>query len=151
MIAAELETDPQFVGRWRTRFVEGRLKAIEKDAPRSGRKSSQRVVKRILDATTREKPAGATHWSVGILTQHLSVSRSVVHRVWRQHNLQPHRTKTFNMSNDRNFEEKLHDVVGFYLSPPEHVIVLSVDEKSQIQAVNRRQKSMPMFPGGCIQ
>ena len=73
VIAAELETDPQFVGRWRTRIVEGRLKAIEKDAPRSGRKASQKVVKRILDATTQEKPAGATHWSVRTLAQHLSV------------------------------------------------------------------------------
>ena len=147
VIAAELQTDPQFVCRWRTRFVKGRLKAIEKDAPRSGRKPCQKVVKMVLDATTQEKPAGATHWSVRTLAQHLGVSRSVVHRVWRQHNLQPHRTKTFKVSNDPKFEEKLHDVVGLYLSPPEHAIVLSVDEKSQIQALNRTQKSLPMFPG----
>jgi hypothetical protein len=83
VISAELETEPHFVGRWRTRCVEGRLKAIEKNAPRSGRKSSQKVVKTILDATAQKKPSGATHWSVGTLEQHLGVSRSVVHRVWR--------------------------------------------------------------------
>lgn len=146
-IAAELDTDPQFVCRWRKRFAEHGLKGIEKDAPRSGRKPSQEVVKRILDTTTQEKPAGATHWSVRTLAAHLGVGRSVVHRVWRQHNLQPHRSKTFKVSNDPKFEEKLHDVVGLYLSPPEHAIVLSVDEKSQIQALNRTQKSLPMFPG----
>lgn len=146
-IAAELETDPQFVCRWRNRFVKGRLKAIEQDAPRSGRKPSPKVVARILEATTQEKPAAATHWSVRSLAQHLGINRSVVHRVWRSHNLQPHRTKTFKLSNDPEFEQKLHDIVGLYLNPPEHAIVLSVDEKSQIQALNRTQKSLPMFPG----
>jgi transposase len=146
-IAAELDTDPQFVGRWRTRFAQGGLRAIEKDAPRSGRKSSPKVVQRILKATTQEKPAGATHWSVRTLAEYLGVGRSIVHRVWQQHNLQPHRTKTFKVSNDPQFEEKLHDVVGLYLNPPEHAIVLSVDEKSQIQALNRTQKSLPLFPG----
>lgn len=146
-IAAELETDPQLVCRWRNRFVKGRLKAIEQDAPRSGRKPSPKVVARILEATTQEKPAAATHWSVRSLAQHLGINRSVVHRVWRSHNLQPHRTKTFKLSNDPEFEQKLHDIVGLYLNPPEHAIVLSVDEKSQIQALNRTQKSLPMFPG----
>ena len=146
-IAAELETDPQFVCRWRNRFAKGRLNAIEQDAPRSGRKPSPKVVARILEATTQEKPAAATHWSVRTLALHLGINRSVVHRVWRSHNLQPHRTKTFKLSNDPMFEEKLHDIVGLYLNPPEHAIVLSVDEKSQIQALNRTQKSLPMFPG----
>jgi transposase len=146
-IAEEFDTDPQFVCRWRTRFTKGGLKAIEKDAPRSGRKPSPKVVERILHVTTQEKPPAATQWSVRTLADHLGVGRSVVHRVWRQHNLQPHRTKTFKVSNDPKFEEKLHDVVGLYLSPPEHAIVLSVDEKSQIQALNRTQKSLPLFPG----
>jgi transposase len=146
-IAAELKTGPQFVCRWRSRFAEGRVKAIERDAPRSGRKASPKIVQKILKATTQEKPEAATHWSVRSMARHLGVSRSVVHRVWRTHNLQPHRTKTFKLSNDPRFEEKLQDVVGLYLSPPEHAIVLSVDEKSQIQALNRTQKSLPMFPG----
>lgn len=127
-IAVELGTDPQLVGRWRTRFANGRLRAIEQDAPRSGRKPTEKLVKLILEATTQEKPAGATHWSVRTLAQHLGISSSAVHRVWRQHNLQPHRTQTFKVSNDPKFEEKLHDVVGLYLAPPEHAIVLSVDE-----------------------
>jgi transposase len=147
VIAAELETDPGLVARWRTRFVTHRLSGIEKDAPRSGRKPSQAVIAKILHATTQEKPKASTHWSVRTLAEHLGVSRSVVHRVWRQHNLQPHRAKTFKISNDPQFEAKLHDVIGLYLNPPEHAIVLSVDEKSQIQALNRTQKSLPIFPG----
>jgi len=146
-IATELGTNPGFVRRWRTRFASQRIPGIEKDAPRSGRKPSQSVTAKILLATTQEKSKAATHWSVRTLAEHLGVSRSVVHRVWRQHNLQPHRTKTFKISNDPRFEEKLHDVVGLYLNPPEHAIVLSVDEKSQIQVLNRTQKSLPLFPG----
>ena len=146
-IAVEVGTDPGLVGRWRRRFVKGRIPAILKDAPRSGRKPSAKIVKEVLRLTTQEKPAAATHWSTRTLAAKVGVSHGTVARIWREHNLQPHRTKTFKVSNDPKFEEKLHDVVGLYLNPPEHAIVLCADEKSQIQALNRTQKSLPMFPG----
>lgn len=98
--------------------------------------------------TTQERPpGGATHWSTRTLAAEVGVSRTFVQRTWKAHNLQPHRTKTFKVSNDPRFEERLCDVVGLYLDPPEHAIVLSVDEKSQIQALDRTQKSLPLFPG----
>ena len=147
-IAAELGTTKKTVGMWRQRFLERRLAGIEKDAPRSGRKQDARIVREILRKTTTEQPpGGATHWSTRSMGQAVGVSRSLVQRVWKQHNLQPHRVKTFKVSNDPQFEEKLCDVVGLYLDPPEHAIVLAVDEKSQIQALNRTQKSLPLFPG----
>ena len=146
-IAAELKTDPGLVRRWRSRFLVGRIPAILKDAPRSGRKPSAKIIKEILRLTTQEKPEAATHWSTRTMAALVGVSHATVARIWNQHNLKPHRTRTFKVSNDPKFEEKLHDVVGLYLSPPEHAIVLSVDEKSQIQALNRTQKSLPMFPG----
>jgi transposase len=146
-IAAELKTDPGLVRRWRTRFLKDRIPGILEDAPRSGRKPSAKIIKEILRLTTQEKPDAATHWSTRTMAARVGVSHATVARIWNQHNLQPHRTTTFKISNDPKFEEKLHDVVGLYLSPPEHAIVLSVDEKSQIQALNRTQKSLPMFPG----
>ena len=147
-IARQLGTDPGTVGRWRRRFAAGGLEAIQKEAPGRGRAPSPRLVSRILKTTTQEKPpGGATHWSTRTLAAAVGTSKDTVQRVWKQHHLQPHRTKTFKVSNDPHFEEKLRDVVGLYLNPPEHAIVLSVDEKSQIQALNRTQKSLPMFPG----
>jgi transposase len=147
-IAQALGTSRKTVGLWRTRFAEQRLAGIQKDAPRRGRTQSPKIVKEILRRTTQQKPpGGATHWSTRSMGEAVGVSRSLVQRVWQRHNLQPHRVKTFKVSNDPRFEEKLCDVVGLYLDPPEHAIVLSVDEKSQIQALNRTQKSLPMFPG----
>ena len=147
-IARERGTSRKTVGLWRTRFAAQRLAGIERDAPRSGRKQSPKIVREILHKTTREQPpGGATHWSTRSMAQAVGVSRSLVQRVWTQHHLQPHRVKTFKLSNDPRFEEKLCDVVGLYTNPPEHAIVLAVDEKSQIQALNRTQKSLPLFPG----
>jgi transposase len=150
-IAAELGINPNTVVRWRSRFAQGGIASIEKDAPRGGRKpvARNRVLKRILKKTTQERPANATHWSTRTLGAELGVSPSMVHRVWRDHGLKPHLTRTFKVSNDPRFVEKLIDVVGLYLDPPEHALVLSVDEKSQIQALDRTQPSLPMYPGRC--
>ena len=150
-IAAALGINPNTVVRWRSRFAQGGITAIEKDAPRGGRNpvARNRVLKRILKKTTQERPAHATHWSTRSLGAALGVSRCMVHRVWRDHGLKPHLIRTFKVSNDPRFVEKLVDVVGLYLDPPEHALVLSVDEKSQIQALDRTQPSLPMYPGRC--
>ncbi|MBA3311943.1 MAG: helix-turn-helix domain-containing protein, partial [Planctomycetaceae bacterium] len=134
---------------WRERFADGRIEAIETDAPRPGRTPSipARTVELILHKTTRAKPAHATHWSTRTLARDVGVSRSTIHRVWRAHGLKPHLVKTFKASNDPRFVEKVRDVVGLYLSPPERALVLSCDEKSRIQALDRTQKSLPLCPG----
>ena len=148
-IAVELGTDRQTVGRWRGRFAQHGLAGIEKDAPRSGRKPTVRdqIAARIVAVTTQQTPPSATHWSTRSLAQHLGTSRAMVHRVWQANQLKPHRFKTFKVSNDPRFAEKLLDVVGLYLNPPEHALVLCADEKSQIQALDRTQKSLPLYPG----
>lgn len=150
-IGAEVGTDQQSVTRWRTRFARLRLAGIQKDAPRGGRPASRRdaVARQIIERTIQGAPAHATHWSVRTLAQEIGVSPSMVHRVWRANNLKPHLTRTFKISRDSRFVEKLVDVVGLYLNPPEHALVLSVDEKSQIQALDRTQPSLPMYPGRC--
>jgi transposase len=148
-IAADVGCTRGIVGKWRNRFAAKRLAGIEQDAPRPGRPSPKRTewTRKILETTTQEKPSAATHWSTRTLAKELGVSRSRVHRVWRAHGLKPHRVKTFKVSNDPQFAEKVRDVVGLYLNPPEHAIVLSVDEKSQIQALDRTQKGLPIHPG----
>ena len=150
-IAAELKVSRQKVARWRNRFAEKRIEGIRKDAPRGGRspKLINEKAEMILKVTTTQKPKNATHWSVRTLAKHLGVSSYLVHQVWKRNNIKPHLTKTFKVSNDPLFVEKLVDVVGLYLNPPEHAIVLSVDEKTQIQALDRTQKSLPMYPGRC--
>jgi transposase len=150
-IAQGVSTSLETVARWRRRFAEKRVPGLEKDAPRSGRKPTlrQSVAQRIVERTTRSVPANATHWSVRTLAKELGVSRSMVHRVWQASRLKPHLTRTFKLSNDRRFVEKVMDVVGLYLNPPEHALVLSVDEKSQIQALDRTQRSLPIYPGRC--
>lgn len=148
-IAAELGIQQKTVGLWRKRYVTSGLAGIEKDAPRGGRPAAARkaIATEIIRKTTTEKPANATHWSVRTLAEDLGTSRAMVHRVWQAHGLKPHLTKTFKLSNDKNFVEKLVDVVGLYLNPPDHAIVLCVDEKSQIQALDRTQKGLPINPG----
>jgi len=148
-IAAELGTGMKTVCQWRNRFAKLGLAGIEKDAPRGGRPSTARadVAAEIVRKTTVEKPPAATHWSTRTLAAELGTSPSMVQRVWKAHGLQPHRVKTFKLSNDPRFAEKLVDVVGLYLNPPEHAIVLCVDEKSQIQALDRTQKGLPIHPG----
>ena len=148
-IAADLGCTRRTVSTWRNRFVTNRLAGIEKDSPRRGRKPTRRVALagEIVRKTTQEKPANATHWSTRSLAKAMNVSDSMVRRVWRDSGLKPHLVKTFKVSNDPRFVEKLVDVVGLYLNPPEHALVISCDEKSQIQALDRTQKSLPMFPG----
>lgn len=148
-IAAELGCTRRTVATWRNRFAEFGVAGIEKDAPRPGRKASVRAAKEeeIIRKTTQETPPNATQWSVRSMAEAVGVSKATVQRVWRDSNLKPHRTKNFKVSNDPRFAEKLVDIVGLYLNPPEHALVLSCDEKSQIQALDRTQKSLPMFPG----
>lgn len=150
-IADKLSIDVTVVSRWRSRFAEGRLEGITKERGQRGPKPvrQRRQVRRILETTLHEKPANATHWSVRTLATKLRVSRSMVHRVWRAHNIQPHRVESFKLSNDPNFVKKVIDVVGLYLRPPEHAIVFCVDEKSQIQALDRTQPGLPLRPGRC--
>ncbi len=148
-IAAELGCTRRTVGTWRNRFVEDRLVGIQKDAPRGGRAATKRasLEAEIIRKTTQETPPNATQWSTRSLAKALGCSDSMVQRVWKDNGLQPHRTKSFKVSNDPHFAEKLVDVVGLYLDPPEHALVLSCDEKSQIQALDRTQKSLPIYPG----
>jgi transposase len=150
-IAETLGVMERTVGRWRTRFVKHGLAGIDKDLPRGGRKPTTRLEREqeIVHKTTQERPENATHWSSRTLAAELGVSPSMVLRVWRANGLKPHRVKTFKVSNDPHFEEKLLDVVGLYLNPPEHALVLSADEKSQIQALDRTQPGLPIKKGRC--
>jgi transposase len=150
-IAERLGTQPSTVGRWRQRFAAGGLAGIEKDAPRGGRKPTKQVrwAKRIIETTLHETPPNATHWSVRTLAKHLGICPNLVHRVWKAHNLKPHLIETFKLSRDPKFVDKLLDVVGLYLNPPEHALVLCCDEKSQIQALDRTQPSLPLKKGRC--
>lgn len=148
-IAADLGCTRRTVGIWRNRFVSAGIAGIERDAPRGGRPVSVRSRKEaaIIRKTTQETPPNATQWSVRSMARAVGASKDTVQRVWKDNGFQPHRTKSFKVSNDPRFVEKLVDVVGLYLNPPEHALVLSCDEKSQIQALDRTQKSLPIYPG----
>jgi transposase len=145
-IAEELGISRHTVARWRARFLELGVSGIEKDASRPGR-TPRLDAEEIIRKTTRERPENATHWSTRSMARAVGVSEASVRRVWHAHGLKPHRTETFKVSNDPQFAEKLEDIVGLYLNPPQHAIVLSVDEKSQIQALDRTQPSLPMKKG----
>jgi transposase len=150
-IAKELGISRPTVLLWRERFAQAGVPGIMADAPRSGRKKalSPEKVKAVVEATLHRPPPGQTHWSVRQMAQAQGLSRMAVQRIWKQHNLQPHRLETFKLSKDKNFVAKLRDVVGLYLSPPDKALVLSVDEKSQIQALDRTQPGLPMKKGRC--
>ena len=150
-IAAELGITPEKAARWRKRFLAGGTQALAKDAPRPGRGRTikDRKVASILQLTTSSKPANATHWSTRSMAEKAGVSEATVRRIWRAHGLKPHLSRSFKVSNDPEFAEKLADVVGLYLNPPERAIVLSVDEKSQIQALDRTQPGLPIKKGRC--
>ncbi len=159
-IASQMGVKAHTVGRWRSRFAELRLAGIEKDLPRGGRPRDQReqLESEIIRKTTQETPEHATHWSTrhsvivipnDTLAQELSVSQSMIHRVWRANRLKPHLVRTFKLSRDPHFEKKLIDVVGLYLNPPEKALVISADEKSQIQALDRTQPGLPLKRGRC--
>ena len=149
-IAAELHTDRVCVGRWRTRFATHRLAGIERDAPRAGRTPRIRpaTIQRIVTLTTTTPPA-ATHWPTRTLAPVAGVSSKTVHHVWQGHGLQPHRTPTIKLIRDPQFVEKLTDVVGLYLNPPDKALVFWADEKSQIKALDRTQPGLPMKKGRC--
>ena len=144
-IVKELETNAITVGKWRSRFALLRVEGIRQDAPRGAPPAvPPELVEKIVETTLRSKPKGETHWSTRTLAGHLRVSHMTVHRVWRARHLQPHCVQSFEISHDPRFEEKLVDVGGLYVNPPENAIVFSVDEKSQMQALERTQTVLPL-------
>lgn len=146
-ISQELGMPPNKVGRWRRRFSQAGLEGIRQDRPRRKCQADAALTQRIIETTTQTTPPACTHWGSRGLAKHLGTSPSTVQRVWRAAGLKPHLTRTFKLSNDPAFAEKLVDVVGLYLDPPQKALVLSVDEKSQIQALDRTQPSLPMYKG----
>ena len=154
-IAAALDMEVNKVGRWRKRFAEEGISGIEKERSRGGnqggRSDAEREAmrSRIVEATTTRLPKDATHWSCRSMARETGASRNFVNRTWRAHGLKPHLSRTFKLSSDPRFEEKLRDVVGLYLDPPENAAVFSFDEKSSIQALDRTQPGLPMKKGRC--
>jgi transcriptional regulator with XRE-family HTH domain len=148
-VATECDTTVATIRSWRRAFEERGLEKFGEVAPGRGRKAtiSQEKVEEIVNATRFTKPEGKTHWSTRDMAKAQGVSRATVQRIWSARGLKPHLVKTFKLSNDKHFEDKLVDVVGLYLNPPEGAVVLSVDEKSQCQALDRTQPSLPMIPG----
>ena len=146
--AARVGVCPSTVGKWRRRFLRARLDGLS-DEPRPGRPFTvtDRMVEDLLVTTLEETPRNATHWSRRLMAERTGLSESSVGRIWRAFNLKPHREDGFKLSNDPLFVDKVHDVVGLYLDPPESAVVLCVDEKSQIQALQRSQPALPMMPG----
>ena len=151
IIAQQLGMSRPTVQLWRERFLALRLHGLEKDAPRPGRITaiSDKKVRAVIDATLHTTPRNATHWSTRGMAKAQGVSKATVQRIWKEHNLKPHLIKTFKLSRDKHFVEKLYDVIGLYLNPPDKSLVLCVDEKSQIQALNRTQPSLPLKKGRC--
>lgn len=147
-VAGELEVSRPMVGKWRSRFVEHRLEGLL-DEPRPGapRKISDADVERVLTRTLEATPRNATHWSTRSMAQASGLSQTAVSRIWRAFALQPHRSETFKLSKDPLFVDKVRDIVGLYLNPPDRAMVLCVDEKSQIQALDRSAPLLPMRPG----
>ena len=150
-IAQELGISRPTVQLWRERFLALRLEGLEKDAPRPGRipSISEKKVRAVVEATLHTTPPNATHWSVRSMAKAQGIRRMAVQRIWQQHHLKPHLVKTFKLSRDQRFVEKLYDVVGLYLNPPVKSLVLCVDEKSQIQALDRTQPGLPLKKGRC--
>jgi len=150
-IARELDISRPTVQLWRERFLSLRLEGLEKDAPRPGRLPSipEKKVRAVIEATLHTTPPTATHWSTRSMAKAHGLSQATIHRIWKQHHLKPHLVKTFKISRDTHFVEKLYDVVGLYLNPPDKSLVLCVDEKSQIQALDRTQPGLPLKKGRC--
>jgi len=150
-IAAKLKITAAKAARWRNRFLDGGLAALDKDAPRPGRTPiiTPAKVQEVIRKTTQEKPSNATHWSTRSMAAVAGLSEKSVRRIWHQHGLKPHLVRTFKLSNDPEFAQKLEAIVGLYLNPPEHAIVLCADEKSQIQALDRTQPGLPLKKGRC--
>jgi transposase len=145
-IAASLNVAPRMAALWRVRFIERGMEGLLKDAPRPGRTPSISRTS-LIEKTTQSTPATATQWSTRTMAREMGISKASVSRIWRASGLKPHRVESFKVSNDPNFADKLEAIVGLYLNPPEHALVLSVDEKSQIQALDRTQPGLPMKKG----
>jgi transposase len=148
-LARQLSTSLPTVLLWRRRYEVKRLEGILEDHPRSGRprEISDKTIASIVEATMKTKPKDDTHWSVRTMAQSQPVSAATVYRIWQKHKLQPHRVESFKFSTDPEFVLKLRDIVGLYVNPPDKALVLSVDEKSQIQALDRTQPIFPLRPG----
>jgi transposase len=148
-IAQKLHVSIPLVGRWRRRYAANNFAGIEKDKtrPPGKPKTPPKLIQTILDKTMQEKPTAQTHWSQHSMAKAVGVSPSTVGRIWGAHGLKPHLVETFKLSNDPLFAEKLEDIVGLYINPPEHAVVLCADEKSQIQALDRTQPGLPIKPG----
>ncbi len=150
-IAVEVQVSRPTVQLWRQRFLALRLEGLKKDAPRPGRipRIPDQKIRAIVEATLHSQPPNATHWSTRSMATASGLSAATVRRIWKQHNLKPHLVKTFKLSRDTHFLEKLTDVVGLYLNPPDKSLVFCVDEKSQIQALDRTQPGLPLKKGRC--
>ena len=150
-ISQTLNVQRRTVALWRRRAIEQGIICVWDIAPGRGRKArlKSKDVARIVKATLQSKPQGVTQWSTRSMARAQKVSKNTVHRIWQDHQLKPHRTKSFKLSRDPEFVEKLTDVVGVYLTPPQNAVVLCVDEKSQIQALDRTQPGLPLKPGRC--
>lgn len=150
-IGRNLKVSQPTIRLWKQRFKEGGPEALTEVAPGRGRKAqiSQQKVAALVRATQHSKPPGQTHWSCRSMAKAKGVSFKTVQRIWNLHGLKPHQTKTFKLSRDKHFVEKLTDVVGVYLNPPDKAVVLCVDEKSQIQALDRTQPGLPLKKGRC--
>ena len=147
-VAAELRVNQATVGKWRRRFLTRRLEGLF-DEPRPGAKRTvtDDLVELVVVKTLEEKPVDATHWSTRSMASATGMSQTAISKIWRAFGLQPHRAESFKLSTDPQFIEKVRDIVGLYLDPPERAVVLCTDEKSQIQALNRFQPILPMMPG----
>jgi putative transposase len=145
VVATRLGVGPHTIGKWRNRFITHRIEGLY-DEMRSGRPRTveDEAVAELITKTLARKPKAATHWSVRAISKETGIAKSTVHRLFQLFGLQPHRTRSFKLSNDPFFVEKLRDVVGLYLNPPDKAVVLCVDEKSQIQALERTQPMLPM-------
>ena len=154
-IAADTGLEVNKVGRWRRRYADEGLAGIAKERPRGGNQGGRSDAERealrgrIVELTTTTLPKDATHWSCRTMAREAGATRDFVSRTWRAHGLKPHLSRTFKLSTDPRFEEKLRDVVGLYLDPPENAVVFSFDEKSSIQALDRTQPGLPMKKGRC--
>jgi transposase len=147
-IGARVGANRTTVGKWRRRYLaKGTDGLLDEPRPGTPRTITDDQVERVIAATLESKPADATHWSTRSMARQTGMTQSAISRIWRAFSLQPHRTETFKLSKDPLFIEKVRDIVGLYLDPPERALVLSVDEKSQIQALDRTQPLLPMRPG----
>ena len=148
-IASELHTRQNTVSLWRSRFLSHRIDGIARDAPRPGRKPriSQKKVDEVIERTLHTKPRGSTQWSTRTLAKEMGVSNYTIQQIWKAHRIQPHRQRSFKLSSDPEFNERVRDVVGLYMNPPDKAVVICMDEKPSIQALDRSQTMLPLRPG----